>query len=225
MRLEHERAEILAIVGRDVKTPLGTLLAYTQSLLRNLCGPITTEQRSVVLRLERTLHRVILSTLDLLDYRRARSRGLGGPVLPFSLAGVLDHLLSRHMAAIELGAYRIHKMIPEELPPCLGDEIRTDRSISNLVRAMLERLPPSSEIRIEASSDDKTVRCDISAAPSDLAPFLDGLGREARSPEIGEALGLRITRAGIESQGGRVELLQSAEELTVRLSLPRHRAT
>ena len=220
-RLLRERGDLLAVVGRDVKTPLGTLLAYTQSLLRNLCGPISTEQRAVVLRLERTIHRVILSTLDLLDYERARHRGLTAAPRSFSLAKVLEHLLSRHMAAIELGDYRVQRIVPADLPACLGDEIRTDRSISNLLRALLERLPPSSEIRIQASADTSSVRCDISATPSDIAPFLDGLGRDARAPEIGETLGLRITRAGIESQGGRVELLQGADELTVRLVLPR----
>jgi signal transduction histidine kinase len=222
--LAEERAEILAWVGRDVKTPLGTLLAYTQSLLRGLCGPLSPQQRSVVLRLERALHRVILSALDLLDYHRAAERRLSGAPNAFSLERVVDHVLSRHAAAIEVGNFRILKAFPPDLPPCFGDEIRTDRAISNLLRALLERLPDSSEIRIRGFAGGDSVGCEISAAPSDLALFLDGLARDAGRPEIGETLGLRLTRAGIESQGGRVELLQGAQDITVQLSLPVRRA-
>ena len=220
-RLLRERAELVSLVGREVKTPLGTLLAYTQSLLRGLCGPLSRDQRTAVLRLERTLHRVILSSLDLLDLERASRRSLVGAPRTFSLGSVIDHVLARHSAALEIGAYRIRKEVPPDLPSCVGDEIRTDRSISNLLRALLERLPHSSEIRIEVGASPDFVRCDVSATPADVAPFLDGLAREARRPEIGETLGLRLTRVGIESQGGRLELLQSADELTVRLSLPR----
>jgi signal transduction histidine kinase len=218
-RLGEVRDEIIASVGRELKNPLGALLAYTQVLLRGLRGPLTAEQRPVALRLERTLHRAILSALDLLDFRRIESRGLEVEQRPFSLAMVIDHVLSRHGAALELGGYRIGREIAAGLPQCLGDEIRTDRALSNLLRAVIERLPDGSELGIRASAAGHEVSCELSAVVTETAPFVETLAGERRPIEVTPTLGLRLARAWIETQGGQVELAAHSG-IVIRFSLP-----
>ena len=212
--------DLVAAVGRDFKTPLGSLLAYTQVLLRGLRGPLTPEQRDVALRLERTLHRVILSALDLLDAERAAARGFEVERASFSVERVIDHVLGRHGAAIEIGRYRVLREAIPALPLCLGDEIRTDRALSNLLRALLERLPEASEIRIRAGAAGEHVTCELSAALADSAAFAESLTGAPRPLDLTDTLGLRLARGWIEAQGGRIDVTADAGLLTLCFELP-----
>ncbi|MGH7822556.1 MAG: ATP-binding protein [Candidatus Binatia bacterium] len=218
--LEGERNEIIAAIGRDVKHPLGSALGVTHALLRGLRGELSVEQRSAILHLERTIHRTILSSLDLLDYERVLGQSLVRTRQAFPLARVVDHVLSRHTAAVEVGDHSIRRELPPDLPACFGDEIRTDRSLSNVLRALLERAPRGSEIAFRGRAEAERVVCEITAA-AEGASFLEPLSGERREPRLTETLGLRIARAGIEAQGGRVAVEARPGSLVIRVELPR----
>ncbi|MEA2625395.1 MAG: hypothetical protein QOD06_1440 [Candidatus Binatota bacterium] len=219
-RFQRKRDDTVSALDREVKSPLGNALAYTQVLLRGLRGPLDDEQRPVVLKLEQTVHRAILSALNLIEYERAIARGFPVEDKPFSLAKVIDHVLSRHSAALELGRHEIVRELPVDLAPCRGDEVRTDRAISNLLRALLERTAEGVPIAVSAAAAGDRVVCGLSTTPQDTTVFLETLGGTVAPLDPTERLGLKVARGWIEAQGGSIEPMIEGDQLTLRISLP-----
>ena len=220
-RLSADRVELAAVLSRSVKDPLGALLAYTQVLLRNLRGSLTDEQRTIVLRLEKGIHRAILGALDILDHERARSGGAEVERRTVSLARVVDHVLGRHAAALELERIRIDRSIPEDTAECLGDEIRTDRAISTIVRAITDGLSPGEAIAFAARTRGGFATLEIGAAVAERSAFARAFGDPTPPFALDDGLGLALARRAIEAQGGRVTLVDGHTLLVVSLTLPR----
>lgn len=215
-----ERTEIASVLARSVKDPLGALLAYTQVLLRGLRGPLTDEQRTIVLRLEKGIHRAILSVLDLLDYERSRGRSFETRRISFSLASVLEHVLSRHAAALELSRIRVERDVPFDLPLCLGDEIRTDRAISAVLRAVVDAAGDGATIVLRARDRPAAVELRLEAPVRKSEPFRLAFAPVGPPAELDDGLGLALARIALESQGGRI-LVDVGEPMVTRIELPR----
>jgi signal transduction histidine kinase len=219
-RRSREHAELVASIGRDLKKPLGAALAHTQALVRGLHGNLVVGQRAAVLEIERAVHRVILSTLDLLDYERATGRGFEVARRPYSLESVIDHVLSRQGAAIELGAVRVRKEVAPDLPVCVGDLPRTDRALAIVIHALLEALAEPRELLIRTSHAADHVILEITSMVRAPAPFLDTFSASTARPELGETLGLRIARGWVEAQGGRLSAASQGLQIGITFVLP-----
>jgi signal transduction histidine kinase len=173
-----------------------------------------------VLGLERTIHRVILSTLDLLDYQRIATRGFETERKPFALREILDHVLSRQSAAIELAGASIEKEIAADAVPALGDLVRADRAVAVVVRNVLERLEDPRDIRFRVTSEPAHARLEIDAPLRDPGSLIAALCAASAPVEFGEMLGPHVARAWIEAQGGNIDASAERGRTTVVIRLP-----
>ena len=220
-RRSRDRAELIATIGRDVKNPLGRALGQTQTLLRGLHGTLSDAQRRAALDIERGVHRVILAALGIVDYERVASRGFEAVRQRFSLRSIVDHVLSRQGAAIELGAVTVHEAIPPDVPDCTGDLVRADRALAIVVHELLERLDEPHELSIRASAEPEAVHLDVESRVRDAAAFVDILGSAPAPPEPGETMALRLARGWVEAQGGRVAAVSEPPAVRVRFTFAR----
>jgi signal transduction histidine kinase len=220
-RMLREHTELVATIGRDLKKPLGAALGHSQALLRGLHGTLTDAERWTVLEIERSVHRVILSALEILDYERVTRRGFEVARQRFSPGSIVDHVLSRQSAAIELAGVTVRSEIPADLPMCIGDLARADRAVAIVVHELLARLGETREIAMRADCEADDVRLDIEARVRDAAPFLETFGAAVAPPELGETMALRLARGWVEAQGGRVTVLSATPALRIRFSFPR----
>jgi len=220
-RADRERDELLATLGRDVKNPLGAALAHTQALVRGLRGTLADPQRRTILELERAVHRVILTTLDLLDYHRVTNRGFEVVRQPFSLVEAVDHVLSRQAASIELAEVTVDKRIEEPLPRCSGDLIRSDRAIAIVLRTLLLELDAGGTIALRAFAEPTAVALEIRAPAPERRVLVETLAADDPPLLLGESLGPRLARGWVEAQGGSVEARADASGVRILLRFPR----
>ncbi len=215
-----ERVELAATISRSIKDPLGSLLAYTQVLLRGLRGSLTEEQRSIVLRVEKGIHRSILSALDLLDFERALAPRATDVARPFPIASVVDHVLARHASALELARVAVDRSGVGSVE-CVGDDIRTDRALSALLRAFVDGGPSSGAISLAAHTDDSRVVLELRGRVTDPSPFERAFSDAPVRLGFDELLGLALARVAIEAQGGTITLRRADEDTIIAIAMPR----
>jgi two-component system, OmpR family, sensor histidine kinase KdpD len=203
------RADLLANVSHEVRTPLATILTGTTGLLDNpaLAPVLHTEVQSIV---GETRHLARLVS-DMLDLGR-----IEGHALRLHLADVDLH------EAIDAAVERLHRTAPQRpVVVDIGDPLevvadwpRLGQVFDNLLANADRYAPPGSPIRIEAAPGKRSM---VVVRIIDRGPGIPADQRErvferfVRSEDgsgsnagIGTGLGLAIVRGIVDAHAGRV---------------------
>ena len=215
---------VLAIVGHDIRNPLGAIEGSAQVLARRAAGD---EQTMKILeRISRSTSRIAKIVEDLLDLSRTRQGG----GIPVNRTATDLHTLCRDVAN-EIDALAQGSTIAVE---CEGDGVghwdpqRLMQAVSNLVGNAVKHGTPGRAIDLHVRADNGNAIVEIhneGAIPSDVMPRLFEpfatlqLGQQHRD---GLGLGLFIARAIARAHSGDLDVDSSPERgTTFRLVLPR----
>jgi protein-histidine pros-kinase len=147
----------LASMSHELRTPLNAILGFTGTLLMELPGPLTDEQRKQLETVQRSGRHLLSIINDLLDLARIESGKVEIHLEPVDCASVLDEVVSAlRPLAEEKG------LVLELEPPEEGMEVRSDR------RALSQILLNISNNAIKFT-DRGTVRLTVSRADSNGA--------------------------------------------------------
>lgn len=219
---ERLKADLIAAVSHDLKTPLSTMLLTLQSL-RRFGDSHDPEARAELLALA--------------EAETARLTGMVGNLLDMSRidAGVLTARLAT-VSVSDLVAQAVAQAGPGDRPveveidpPGLAAEAdlglaRT--ALANVIQNAAKYASPGTAIRIRAAAAGGHVRIEVAdQGPGFSGPIEPLFGKFARGVEgdgrpPGTGLGLAITRNFLEAQAGRVEAWNGFEGAVVRLWLP-----
>jgi PAS domain S-box-containing protein len=221
----HEFQErFLAILGHDLRNPLGALDMSAGLLRQRLTDPalikVVDRMRASSLRMSR----MIAQILDL-----TRTRLTGGVELtlqPMDLRETLAHVVD------ELRTIYPSRLIELRAPALPGtwDRDRLGQVFSNLVGNALAHGDPTKPVQIDARREPSSVSVEVHnegpPIPEALQttifnPFRRG-ERDSNTPKTeGLGLGLYISREVAVAHGGKIELRSSlAEGTTFRVTLP-----
>jgi signal transduction histidine kinase len=201
------RRELVVWASHDLRTPLASLQAMLEALEDGLGDPdryvaSMGEQVQVLGRLVDDLFE--LATIDAgvltVELREA------------ALSGVVESCLRGLEVEAARRSVRLESRVDGELPPVLCAPEHVERVLVNLVSNALRHTPSdgSVAVRVEPGADDVRVSVEDTGeglAPEALRRMFDRFwrGDEARTSGRGGAgLGLAISRALVEAQGGRI---------------------
>jgi signal transduction histidine kinase len=225
--VETTRDRFLAVLGHDLRTPLGVVLTSSQFLRET--ADLNDAQRTVVAGMERSGRRMIELVRNLLDLALTRL-GSGIPVEPAEMdLGVLVRDVAAEVGASNPGA----RITVETRGPLGGrwDKERLAQAVTNLVANAVQHGTRDGLIRVAACGDEPgTVTVSVAnegpAIPHDrIAGIFDAM-KETGSGEDRQhlGLGLYIVDKIVEAHAGSVDLHSSDKEgTTVVVSLPRDR--
>lgn len=225
----------LAILGHDVRSPLGATSMAAQVLLKTTALPARADK--AVATIMRSTSRVAEIVSDLLDFSSSHLGG-GIPVAPAAFdfapvcADIVDEVLTAHPErSVEL---KINGPLD-----VMWDRARIGQAFGNLINNAIDHGSPTHPIAVEVwieEEDDEicwSVRNTgdvISSAQ--LRTIFDPARRFALRPaserEVGEqqnlGLGLYITREIIGAHGGRIDIASTlADGTTFTVRVPRDR--
>jgi PAS domain S-box-containing protein len=208
--MEMLKQEFLAMVSHDLRTPLTSILGVAKLAIANVLGPISPENKSILVQLVRNGTELLELINDLLDIEK-----LEAGKMQFLLREVsAKELLSNIEATAEVEASSIAAVTDIVI---LADQDRIQQALTNVIRF------------ITKGSDSEESRPNLRARPNELG----GLTFEFRSkmiippievtqPAMNDGaknrLALPIARKIIEQHEGTLELTE--ECLTV--CLPKH---
>ena len=224
-RLEHSRDLVLAVLGHDLRDPLGVIVTCATLLTR--LDRFDDTARTAVGRLFSTATRMRLMVSDLLDFARARL----GAVMPLTRAP-MDISEACRQAIDEVETLHPRStMSMRANGPLEGewDPLRISQLLTNLlVNAVQHGAPETPVDIILGGSEDEvsiTVRNDGEPIPANqlqtiFEPMVKGSREKATPSSVG--LGLYIAREVVRAHGGRIKAQSSAETgTTFTVLLPR----
>ncbi|MDQ3389575.1 MAG: sensor histidine kinase [Gemmatimonadota bacterium] len=228
--LDHSKEMFLAILGHDLRTPLGAVLTSAQFMLET--QELTEPSLTLTSRIASSSTRMVHMVGDLLDFTRSR---LGGGI-PIERA---DMSMGKvvHDVVDEIGAAHPLQAIHVEARGALEgawDAARIGQALTNLIGNALEHGSDGTSVTVETRDDDEEVSIAIhNHGPSIPAGQLNGIFNpmKAREPSGNTAtsgpwgnlgLGLYIADRIVTAHNGRIDV-ESSEEggTTFTVHLPR----
>jgi signal transduction histidine kinase len=201
------RRELIVWASHDLRTPLASLQAMLEALEDGLGEP----ERYLVSMREQV---EVLGRLvdDLFELAKIDAGALTLELREAALTGVVESCLRGLEVEAERRSVRLEARVDGEVPPVLCAPEQVERVLVNLVSNALRHTPSdgSVAVRLEPGSADVRVSVEDTGegpTPEALRRMFDRFWRadEARTTGRGGAgLGLAISRALVEAQGGRI---------------------
>lgn len=233
-RLERMRQDFVANASHELKTPLASIKAYTETLLD---GALLDE--SVNLRflnqIDEQADRLNQLILDLLSLARLESGQDFFQHAPLEIPGVISPCVETHRTRAEAKDLNYALVGLEE---CQGVQVRADAEairqiFDNLIDNAIKYTPEGGSVGVRCVCDDESVRIEVAdtgiGIPSDDLPrVFERFYRvdKARSRELGgTGLGLSIVKHLVQSLNGKVEVESRINGgSTFLVTLPRFRS-
>ncbi|HEU4464368.1 MAG TPA: PAS domain-containing sensor histidine kinase [Gemmatimonadota bacterium] len=222
------QAEFLSNTSHELKTPLTSIIANTEVLEYEMCGPVNEEQRRVLTNISQNSQHLLRMISRLLAFASQRE---GGDILRLqevSVPMLLENVLETVRPLLEAGALEVDLDLQEDMPPCILDPEKIYRVYLNLVENAI-KFSPRGVIRVGArvveGEMEGSVRDQGIGIPPDMLeevfrPFRQVDASPTRS-YAGVGLGLAICRQLVELHGGRIWAeSEAAGGATIRFRLP-----
>jgi signal transduction histidine kinase len=221
------RRELVANVSHELRTPIAALQAQLENVVDGVTQADPATMQAALSQTER-LGRLVTYLLDL-------SRLEAGDVpLAISDVRLSDFLREAADGAALVGADK-HLRFPVVVnPPDLtvpADPERLHQVVANLLHNAVRHSPADDEVRLEATRRGSAVQIDVvdhgpGIAPEQRAHVFERFVR-GNTPALtgggstgGTGLGLAIVRWAVDLHGGRIEVADSTEGCTMRVTLP-----
>ena len=225
--LARQQLEFVATVSHELRTPL----AVIRSAGENLADGVVHDEQQIRQygQLVRNEGRRLTDMVEeILEFAGIESGQRGFALRPVALAPLLREIVDSSQALIASAGIAVEYVLPDRLPPVLGDEAALRRAFQNLIANAIKYGEQGAWMAIRARHTAREVLVTVAdrgigIAPAEHARIFDPF---YRAPEViaaqiqGAGLGLSLVKRIIETHGGRV-IVQSApgagSEFTVAL--------
>jgi signal transduction histidine kinase len=224
--IDHAKDMFLAILGHDLRTPLGAVMMAADFMLD--VGPLDEQQRKLTLQVATSARRMNMMIGDLLDFTRGRF----GDGIPVARAEVDLATACRAVVAEVSGSFPRSTIELETKGDLRGqwDRDRIGQALTNLITNAIQHGTAESVVSVRAAGRDDDVVLSVhnTGSPIPKGEINRIFGAMAKAPSGGGrdrrhlGLGLYIVERIVTAHGGRVDVRSSAREgTTFSIILPR----
>ncbi len=231
-RSNEIKSEFLSNTSHELKTPLTSIIANTEILEYEMCGPVNEEQRKVLTNISRNSQHLLDMISRLLDFARHEE---GYTTLRYErvdLRALVEAVVDTARPLAGDGERRIVAQVDARLGPCFLDGEKIYRIYLNLVENAI-KFSKDGEIRVEADLvggevEGRVIDRGIGIPEEKLSEVFEAF-RQVEPSETraypGVGLGLAICKQLVEMHGGRIWAESRPGEGTVmRFRVPYHLA-
>jgi signal transduction histidine kinase len=221
---EELKSELIAIVSHEVKTPLSSVLGFTQLLLKE-DSDLETRRRYLEI-IETQAQRLATLLDDFLTVDRLEKGQLGMRTELVDLGRVVRDQVQLFEAQSE--EHHLDLQVPEDSLPVHGDSSRLAQVVGNLLSNAIKYSPEGGTVEVVAERSNNTVRVSVNDEGIGIPPeqhdriftkFFRGAAVDSGIP--GSGLGLAFSRGVAEAHGGRITFASVAGQgSTFSLELP-----
>jgi signal transduction histidine kinase len=223
--LAELRADFVASVTHELKTPLSTISAVAETLARGRVpdGASVREYAQIVAQESKRLTRLVD---NLLAYSRVTDVGEIYSIEPLAVADVVDDIVRRFQPQFVHQAVDVQIDIPADLPPIAADRTALELVLDNVIDNALRYSTDKRRIVVRARSRPPLV--EIAVIDNGVGIPADEVGRVElrfvrgrRAGQAGSGLGLAIASRIVRDHGGDFALESTVGQgTTVFLRLP-----
>ena len=226
-RTRHQQRTFLANVSHELKTPLTSLIGFSQALMDGSLRTAEEKERAATI-LHEEARRVLRMSQELLDLARVESGQLALNPHAVDLGVQLKQEIEIVRKRSDARRLVLQLTVPPALPPVQADPDRLHQILENLLDNAVKYAPEGTTVWISAEDHPggritTAVRNRVGVRPPDPARMFDRFyrGDRSRSSAAGVGLGLAISRELAIAQNGDLRAELSAEgSLCMKLDLP-----
>ncbi|MGH7903430.1 MAG: sensor histidine kinase [Candidatus Dormibacteraceae bacterium] len=226
-RSRRLQRDFLANASHELKTPLTSLIGFSQALIDGSLGT-KAEQRRAAIIIHEEAERVLRLSQELLDLARVESGQAAYHLQAVDMAVLFKEEAELHRQRTIERRLALEFALPEALPPVEADPDRLHQIVANLLDNAVKYAPEGSTVRVAARPAGDEVEAAVSNPVGAHAPdperMFDRFYRadpSRSSATVGVGLGLAICKELAEAQSGRLWAELSDGMLSLRLRLPR----
>lgn len=224
---EAARRQLVAAVSHDLRTPIASL----QLLVEAIDDEIVDEQtrRRYIATMGTHVRSLSAMIDDLFELSRIEAGDIDWSLQQVELAVLVDETVSAMAPEAGAKGVRISSELGAEPLPAQADPERIQRVLFNLIRNAIRHTPADGSVTVKAESGREAIEIEVADSGDGIAAadrehvfeaFFRG-GADAARGSDGAGLGLAVSRAIVETHGGRIWLEPAAAGTRIRFSLPR----
>jgi signal transduction histidine kinase len=223
---EETRRELVAAVSHDLRTPIASLRLLVEAIDD---GIVDEETRRRYLATMQT-HIGSLSTMidDLFELSRIEAGDIDWSMRQVELALLVDETVDAMRPEARANGVEIHTEMAAASLPARADPERIQRVLFNLIRNAIHHTPADGSVTVRAEATGEGIEVEVADTGAGVPlpererifePFYRG-GPDAAREGDGAGLGLAISRAIVETHGGRIWIAPGESGTRVRFALP-----
>ena len=226
LRLAELRADFVASVTHEFKTPIATIRAAGDTLVADRLEGAAARQdyARYIVHESRRLTRLVD---NLLAFTRVTDTPDVRPSLePVVLSDVVAESLDRFAVQLAAGAFRVDVAMPATLPPVLGDRTGLALMLDNLVDNVIRHSRGEHALAITASVAGRFVVLDVSdrgggIPPDEVRHVTQKFYRGRLAGHGGTGLGLAIAARIVDDHRGTLKIdSEPGVGTTMRIAIP-----
>jgi signal transduction histidine kinase len=213
---DRRKDNFLANVSHELRSPLVTMIGYTELLLAEKMGTINERQRQCLQVARSSGKRLRAFIEELLDFSRFELTRESMDFQPFDLRDAVTQALAGLAPRFLERRLNIRQRVPADTPPVLGDRDRILQVLGNLLSNAERHCRDGGKVVITAQQRRGFVLVSVQdngtgIPAAHVAKIFDRLYqvgdvKDARSREQGLGLGLNIVKSIVEAHGGEVSV-------------------
>ncbi|MCX7682127.1 MAG: GAF domain-containing protein [Anaerolineae bacterium] len=211
--LDRLKDNLVAGISHEFRTPLNSIIGFSEVLLKGIVGELTPKQRECVQSILTSGEHLLGLINQILDFYKLDAGRMTIEPAPFEVAKLLEEVRSTVLPLVEQKGQSLELDYPAELPPLVADRFRIKQVLLNLLsnaikftptggRIMLSCAPVTSEAILISVSDTG-----IGIRPEDREKIFEEFYQVCDSSAVrtkGTGLGLTISKRLIEMHHGRI---------------------
>ena len=224
---EATRRQLVAAVSHDLRTPIASLQLLVEAIDDEIVDEPT--RRRYIATMGTHVRSLSAMIDDLFELSRIEAGDIDWSMRQVELAVLVDETVQAMAPEAGAKGVAIHSEVGAEPLAAQADPERIQRVLFNLIRNAIRHTPADGSVTIKAEAGRDEVEIEIADTGDGIAEeerervfdaFFRG-GADAARGSDGAGLGLAVSRAIVETHGGRIWLEPAASGTRVRFSLPR----
>ena len=221
-RSERMKVELVTNVSHDLKTPLTSIISYTELLSQEPLEPPASEYVQIMGEKAQRLKAMVQ---DVFEVSKAASGQLPVKLERLDYARLLRQTLADMGQAIDNSGLTLRAAIPEGEVPITADSDRMYRVFQNLIGNALKYSLPGSRVYLNLAVEGRQASASVrNTSAAELKPGADYTARFVRGDESrtdgGSGLGLSIAESFTRACGGSLTISTEADLFTAVVTFP-----
>jgi PAS domain S-box-containing protein len=208
---EETQNTFISVISHELKTPVSIIKGYAETLGREDAKWDQATLRDGLQVITEEADRLARQIADLLETSRLHAGGMRLEPSEWSLPPLVAQVVERFAAQVG-EAISFELRLPNDLPPIYADYERSRTVLENLISNAVKYSPDGGTIRIAARVDGQHAIVSVSdqgigIPPTEQSKLFQRFYRvdnRLRRETQGAGLGLFLSKAIVEAQGGRI---------------------
>lgn len=212
VKLDNMRKEFVADVSHELKTPITSIMGYSDTLLE---GDYDNETRTKFLNvISSEARRMAKLVTDLLTLSRYDNKKVVSEITSFDLGELVKKCQEKLRFEIEKKGHHVECFVTASVPPVVADKYGIERVVLNILSNAIKYTPDNGTIKVYVGfvyndAYIKVIDNGIGIPEADLSRIFERFYRvdKARSRELGgTGLGLSIAKEILNKNKGSIDI-------------------